>query len=480
MTDCCADDTRTPHVLPQSLVIVGGGSAAFAAALRAHDLGARVTLINDGLPIGGTCVNVGCVPSKTLIRAAEAHHRATHHAFAGIEAHSRVQDFRAIIAQKRALVETLRQAKYRDVIAPLAHVHLLTGRARLLSPTTIEVNGEHVTADRVVIATGATPKIPAVPGLAASGYLTNESAYELDTLPESMIVLGGRYIALENAQLFARLGSRVTLLQRSARILPTETPELTDTLTDMLRAEGIDIRTGVTLREVRRDAHEIRVMAEVDGCLQTFRASHLLVATGRQPNTAHMGLEDIGVQTAAAGYIAVDDTLQTTVPGVYAAGDVIGSPMFVYTAAYEGQLAADNALTGAARQRDYTALPWVIFTDPQVAGVGLDLQQAAQHGYDVDVSTLPLAHVPRALAARDTRGFITLVRDRNTDRLLGARILAPEGSELLMELSMAIKYGIPVTDLATLFHPYLTLSEGVKLAAITFGKDIVQLSCCAS
>lgn len=480
MADCCDDRTQTPHAQPQSLLIVGGGSTAFAAALRAHELGARVTLVNAGLPIGGTCVNVGCVPSKTLIRAAEAHHRATHHAFAGIDAHSRMHDFQAIIDQKRALVEALRQAKYSDVIAPLEHVRLIEGRARLLSPTTVEVNGEHLSADRVLIATGASPNLPEVPGLAASGYLTNESAYELDVLPESLIVLGGRFVALENAQMFARLGSRVTVLQRSGRILPTEMPELTEALTGFLAEEGLDIQTGVRLLNVQRKGREIEVVTEIAGHTRTFRSTHLLVATGRQGNTADMGLEALGVETDTGAYIGVDDTLQTAVPGVYAAGDVIGEPMFVYTAAYEGRLAAENALSGTARQRDYTALPWVVFTDPQVAGVGFDAQQAAQHGYDAEVSTLPLAHVPRALAARDTRGFISLVRDRHTDRLLGARILAPEGAELLMELSLAIAYGIPVADLASRFHPYLTLSEAVKLAAITFGKDIGQLSCCAS
>lgn len=280
--------------------------------------------------------------------------------------------------------------------------------------------------------------------------------------------------------MFARLGSQVTVLQRSGRILPTEMPELTDALTGFLREEGLDIQTGVTLLSVQRHDREIEVVAEIAGHTRTFRATHLLVATGRQGNTAHMGLEALGVRTDAGAYIAVDDTLQTAVSGVYAAGDVIGEPMFVYTAAYEGRLAAENALTGAARQRDYTALPWVIFTDPQVAGVGFDAQQATQHGFDAEVSTLPLAHVPRALAARDTRGFVSLIRDRQTDRLLGARILAPEGSELLMELSLAIAYGISVAELASRFHPYLTLSEAVKLAALTFEKDIAQLSCCAS
>lgn len=478
MSDCCSTNEAEQH--PKSLVIVGGGSAAFAAALRASELGARATIINNGLPIGGTCVNVGCVPSKTLIRAAEAHHRATHHHFAGIEGTSHVRDFRAIMTQKRQLVEELRQAKYLDVVAPRESIQIIPGHAELLTPNTVTVNGDPLTADRVLIATGAAPLIPPVPGLAESGYLTNDTAYELEELPESLIVLGGRYIALENAQMFARLGSRVTILQRSSRLLPTEAPDLTEVLTTYLQAEGITITTGVTLQAVRREGREVTVTATVGGEPRTFRATHLLVATGRQANTAGLGLEQVGVQTDRDGCILVDDTLQTAVPGIYAAGDVIGSPQFVYTAAYEGKLAADNALNGTPRPRDYTALPWVIFTDPQVAGVGFDEQQAEQQGFAVEVATLPLSYVPRALAARDTRGFIKLIRDRATDQLLGARILAPEGSELLMEVSLAIKYRIPTVELASLFHPYLTLGEGVKLAAIAFGKDVSQLSCCAS
>ena len=176
----------------------------------------------------------------------------------------------------------------------------------------------------------------------------------------------------------------------------------------------------------------------------------------------------------------MDQTLQTSVEGIYGAGDIIGEPMYVYTAAYEGALVAKNAITGEATARDYTALPWVIFTDPQVAGVGMDEQQAAQEGIEVDIAKLPLSQLPRSLAARDSRGFIKLIRDRATDKLVGGRILAPEGSELLMEISLAIKFGITVKELTSSFHPYLTLSEGVKLAAIAFEKDVTKLSCCAA
>lgn len=479
MNDCCAIEKSSTQG-PLHLAILGGGSAAFAAALRASELGAHATMINDGLPIGGTCVNVGCVPSKTLIRAAEAHHRALHHHFSGIESQSRVADFQAVVSQKRQLVEELRQHKYINLIPDIPNLRLVKGQGHLVAPNTVEANGERITADRILIATGATPSVPQVPGLSETGYLTSETAFELEELPESLIVLGGRYIALECGQMFARLGSKVTILQRSSRILPTESPDLTDMLTKYLGQEGIEVVTGVATREVCREGSRVIVEVTANGIPKTFRAAHILVATGRKPNTQGLGLEQLGIEVDSRGFLRVAETLETNVSGTYGAGDVIGEPMFVYTAAYEGALAAENALAGSSRLRDYSALPWVIFTDPQVAGVGLDQGQAKERGIDADVAILPLTQVPRSLVARDTRGFIKLIRDRQTDKLIGARILAPEGSELLMEIAFAIKFGIPAHKIASSFHPYLTLSEGIKLAAISFEKDVSKLSCCAS
>lgn len=466
-----------PH--KPKILILGGGSAAFAAALRAHELGARVTMVNAGT-IGGTCVNIGCIPSKALIRAAEAHHRARTHSFAGIRSTSHLESLARLVAQKDELVHQLRREKYRDIATDLPDLQLIEGTARFMDYRTVRVNGQTLRAEKILIATGASPHIPEVPGLAETGYLTSTTALALQALPKSLVVLGGRYIALELSQLFARLGTRVTILQRSERILPTETPDLTEALTHFLTEEGIEIVTRVSLLSVARDGIGLTVQAKVGEAPRTFRAEQVLVATGRRANTRGLALEETGIQLREDGSIAVNDHLETTVPGVYAAGDVIGEPMFVYTAAYEGALAAENALLGNTQSRDYTALPWVIFTDPQVAGVGMDERQATEAGQEVDVARLDMAYVPKALVARDTRGFIKLIRNRANDRLVGARILAPEGGELIMEASLAIRYGIPVADLARAFHPYLTHSEGIKLAAIAFSKDVGKLSCCAT
>lgn len=465
----------------KTLVILGGGSAAFSASLKAADLGARAVIVNEGLPMGGTCVNVGCVPSKTLIRAAETLHRAAHPpTFAGIATSGRLVSFKEVIEQKRALVQELRQAKYADVIGDNERITFVKGRARLLDTKTVATDTLNLKADAILIATGARPSLPPIPGLNKVPYLTNETAFELETVPESLLVLGGRFIALECAQMFARFGSRVMVLQRSDCIMPDEAPDLTNALTGYLREEGLEIITGVSTLGVTQDKEGVVVEADVHGQRRAFHATHLLVATGRAPNVENVGLEAVGVKTTAHGGVAVDEMLQTSVPGIYAAGDVLDENMFVYTAAYEGALAVENALNGAKRKRDYTALPWVIFTDPQMAGVGLDEKQAKARGINAQEATLPLSHVPRSLAARDTRGFIKLIRNRATDQLVGARILAAEGSELLMEVSLAIKFGITVHELTACFHPYLTLSEGVKLAALTFDKDVNKLSCCAS
>lgn len=470
-TSCC-------H-LSQHLLVLGGGSAGFAAAIRARELGAEVTVVNDGLPWGGTCVNVGCVPSKTLLRAAEALHRAQQLPFAGMASEARLLDFAALIRQKRELVATLRQEKYEEVAA--AHgIQRLVGRARFVGPRQVEVNGQRLEADAVVIATGARPAAPPIDGLQEVGFLTNEDVMELEELPPRLLVLGGNAVGLEQAQLFARLGSQVTVVEIAPHVLPREDAAVAAELVRHLQAEGIQVLEGAATLGVRREKDEVQLDIQQGERRFTVSCTHLLVATGRRANTEGLGLEAAGVATDSRGFVVADATLATTAPGVWAAGDVIGEPMLVYTAAAQGALAAENALAGAARAFDRSLVPWVVFTDPQVAGVGLDQEQARAAGFQAETVTVPLKLVPRALAARDTRGFVSLVRDRASDRLLGARIVAPEGGELLMELALAIRCGLTTKQLASELHPYLTLSEAVKLACLAFARDVRTLSCCAS
>jgi len=471
--------SKTDGSYDYDLVIIGGGSAAFAAAIKTSEMGGKALIINSGLPTGGTCVNVGCVPSKTLIRTAEAYHRAVHPGFKGIESQVRLDDFKTVIDQKRELVDDLRQQKYIDVIKDDPNITLQEGRGRFINEHTIEANGQTVRGGNILIATGASPFIPDIPGLKEAGYLTNESAYELEELPGHLVVLGGGYIALENAQMFARLGSKVTILQRSAHVLSDQSEELAEGITGYLRNEGINVLTNTTIERVLPAGDEVVVEMSANGKKFRLKTTHILVAAGRRGNTENLGLESLGLTTEGRGYLPVDETMRTSVANIFASGDVTGRHQYVYTAAYEGKLAVENAMNGTSNKVDYSVLPWVIFTDPQVAGIGMDERLAQQAGIDYEASKLTLDNVPRSIAARDTRGFIKLIRNRKTDRLIGARILAPEGSELLMELAMAMRHGVTVKSLISEFHPYLTLSEGIKLAALTFDKDVNKLSCCA-
>lgn len=461
------------------LLIVGGGSAAFAAAIRASELGKSAAIVERGA-LGGTCVNVGCVPSKTLIRAAEAHHRATHHGFDGVRARAEPVDFRAVIEQKRSLVRELAQAKYWDVLAAYPDIALLRGEARIDTEGRVWVDGLHVPANNVLLATGSRPAVPNIPGLVDAGYLTSTEAMELHELPRRVAVLGGGYVGLELGQTFARFGSKVTVIARS-RLLGREEPSIGEALTGYLREEGIEVLTGAKVTEVKKVGAEIHTLVSHADGTKVVVADRLLVATGRIANTEALGLAEAGIETRPAGTIVVDDRLQTSRPGFFAAGDVIGEPAFVYVAAYAGRLAASHALSPTeAAAYDTSVVPAVTFTDPQVASVGLTEAGAATQGLDAIVTTLSMASVPRAIAARDIRGHIKLVADRKTRKLLGAHILAPEAGDLIEQAVMAMRFDIDVDQLASLMQPYLTNSEAIKLACQTFDKDVAKLSCCAA
>lgn len=458
------------------LAVVGGGSAGFSAAITAAEEGASVALVSHGT-IGGTCVNVGCVPSKNLIRAAEVLHNARAGSrFGGIEASGRVVDWPALIAQKDALVEELRQAKYIDLLPEYRGIELFEGRATILKSGVL-VNDAKLNATKIILATGSRANIPSIEGLSEVPYLTSTTAFELDHLPKSMLIIGGGVIGCELAQMFSRLGTDVTLLCRS-HLLPTEEPEISEALETYMTAEGIDVVCGATYKSVRSEGG-VSLCYELDEKIQHRNADCILIATGRRPNTDGLGLDKAGIKIARNGGIIVDDRMQTSLPDVYAAGDVTGRDQYVYMAAYGAKIAAQNALNSNSKVYDASVMPRVTFTDPQVASVGLTEKQARDQGLEVITSVLPLEYVPRALAARDTRGLIKLVAEGNSNRLLGAHILAPEGADSIQTAALALKQWLTVEDLADMIYPYLTTVEGLKLAAQTFNKDISKLSCCA-
>jgi len=471
------------------LMVIGGGSAGFAAAIKGAELGYKVALVEAGT-MGGTCVNVGCVPSKALIRATERYHQAGESPFRGVHTTQGALNWAQIVAHKDELVAELRQDKYADVLAAYPNVTYLQGRARLTGGNGVEIDGVAYAPDKIILATGASPWAPPIPGMADAGSLTSTTAMELTELPRSLIVLGANAVGLELAQTFARAGTHVTLLELLPRIAPFEDDAISEALQGYLEEEGLRIVTTFQTQKVEKQdgrylltgthARGSSSAAYRDpGLVMRVDAEQLLVATGRRPNTAGLGLDEAGVQLGKRGEILVDEMLQTTNPNVFAVGDVTGRDMFVYTAAYAGGLAAENALTGSDTPYETSYIARLTFTDPQIASAGMTEQQAVEQGYAVQTSTLPMAYVPRALAARDTRGLIKLVADEVTGKLLGAHILAPEAGEVIQTASLALKLGLTVKDLRGTIFPYLTNVEGIKLAALAFEKDVAMLSCCA-
>jgi mercuric reductase len=461
------------------LIVVGSGSGAFAAAIRATDLGASVGLC-EANTVGGTCVNVGCVPSKAMLAAADLYHRAGHNPFDGATTTAGTVDLATLVAAKDELVDRLRYDKYEHLADDYGFT-LLCGYGEFTDANTFTCDGQEIHAGQYLVATGASPAVPPIPGLDDAGYLTSTTALELKELPTSIAVIGANAIGLEMGQLFARLGSHVTFLEALPRIAPFEEPEISAALTDVLRDEGTDVHTGVTITRVDRE-NDARVLTfgGSDGTEQRLLVEQVLVATGRRPNTRGLGLAAAAVALTERGAVRVDDFLATTNPRIWAAGDVTGAPQFVYVAAAQGALAADNAIGHARRTMDWTALPRVTFTSPQLASTGMTEADAVQAGLQVETRTLGLDAVPRALVNRDTRGLFKIVADTDTGRVLGVHVLADNAGDVITAAVYAIKQRMTVHDLADTWAPYLTMAEGLKLTAQTFTRDVSRLSCCAA
>lgn len=484
MSDCCTLDGAPPALEESAetkpdILIIGAGSAAFSAAITASESGARVVMAGEGT-IGGTCVNVGCVPSKTLIRAMEAVHDGKNASrFDGVNGVSCVFNWKALVQQKQALVDGLRKAKYEDLLPEYPNISYVKGRARFTgNGTEVDVDGTLYHPKKVILATGSSPALPPINGIQSVPVLDSTKALELETLPKSLLVIGGGIIGVELGQMFARAGVKVTICCRS-RLLPDAEPEVSAALADYLRQEGVTVCQGVGYQKIEKGGKGIALTCQTPDGERVIEAEEVLAATGRKPNTTSLHLEKAGIDLNGKSGIAVNEFMQTSHPDVYAVGDVTGLDMFVYMAAYGGKLAALNALEGNKRRYDNEAMPSVVFTDPQVAMVGLTEAEAKAKGHDVKTSLITLDNVPRHIAARDTRGLIKLVADRKTDKLLGATILAPEAGDSIQTVVMALKAGLTTEELGDTIFPYLTAVEGVKLAAQGFKKDVKKLSCCA-
>ncbi len=460
------------------IALIGSGGAAFAAAIRAAETGARITMIERGLT-GGTCVNVGCVPSKIMIRAAHVAHLRSRSPFdSGISARSPVIQRERLLAMQQRRVDELRRAKYEDVLSRQPRIELVRGEARFLDARRLQVcatdrNVREIGFDRAFIATGAAPAVPQVAGLAGTPFWTSTEALAADTLPEQLIVYGGSVVALELAQAFLRLGSRVTLIARST-LLSKEDPLIGETLRGVLETEGMRVFTHAVLQRVEHAHRRFTVSAGQ----HTIEGDRLLIATGRTPSTAGLNLTAAGVRTDSSGAILVDEQLRTSAPDIYAGGDCTTLPEYVYVAAAAGTRAAVN-MTGGEERLDLSIVPGVVFTDPQVATVGLSEARARKAGLAVEARVLTLDNVPRALVNFDTRGFIKIVAEASSGRVLGVQAVAAEAGELIQSAALAIRARMTTTSLAGELFPYLTMVEGLKLCALSFATDVKQLSCCA-
>ncbi len=459
------------------IAVIGSGGAAMAAALKSAERGARVTLIERGT-IGGTCVNIGCVPSKIMIRAAHVAHLRRRSPFdEGIAAVEPTIDRPRLLAQQQARVDELRHAKYEGILEDNPAITVLRGEARFIDANTVQVTTpdgteREVRFDRALIGTGARPTIPPVPGLSDTPYWTSTTALASDTIPDRLIVIGASVVAVELAQAFARLGSEVTILARS-RLLSRQDPAVDEAIQTAFKTEGVKVLNDTQASQISYTNEEF----VLDTNAGELRADQLLVAVGRTPNTDRLNLESIGVETDR-GSVIVNEQLETRVPGIYASGDCTNQPQFVYVAAAGGSRAAIN-MTGGDARLDLSAMPEVVFTEPQIATVGLSEADAEASGYVTDSRTLTLDNVPRALVNFDTGGFIKMVAERESGLLLGVQSVAGEAGELIQTAVMALRARMTVNEIADELFPYLTMVEGLKLCAQTFTKDVKQLSCCA-
>ncbi|GAC1375607.1 MAG: mercury(II) reductase [Ktedonobacteraceae bacterium] len=478
------------------LVILGSGSTAFAAALHAAELG-KTAVMTEFRTVGGTCANRGCLPSKNLIEAARLVYDAAHPRYPGLSPVHMPINWAELVAQKDEIVSSYRAHKYESLLDEPERIQIVSGQAQLRSSHEVEVRtsdgSRRLVGDQLLIATGSQPAIPSVPGLSDVPYLTSDLlssaddpwGTELREQPRSLLILGGGYIALELGQMFARFGTQVTLVTRGKSILSGYEPEIAEALTELLQEEGLRIVTGAQVRGVRKAGEEVALSLQRHGSQQTLTAEKLLIATGRRPNTQGIGLEQVGVVLDQTGAVRVDRTLRTNMQTIWAAGDVIGremeSQMATPVGAHDGKIAAHNALSGETlRAINHAVIPRAIFTDPQLAVVGLTDEEANVAGIECECNTIPLSVVPRAGAIRDTRGVIKMVLDRPTRRVVGVSMLGVNAAEVIHEAAMALRFGATTDDFIDMLHVYPTMAEALKLVALSFTKDVNRLSCCAS
>ncbi len=459
------DRNGAPTARNYDLLVIGSGGGAFAGAIRARDLGRRVLMVDRGT-IGGTCVNVGCIPSKALlVRSEQARLAGT-------------PTLGEALAAKAALIARLREAKYVNLLDDHG-IEFRAGSARLVDRHTVSVDGEPVTAEAILVAAGARPAVPSIPGLEKTGYLTSTSALELKEAPARLAVIGAGPVGLELGQMLGNFGSRVTFLGRRD-VAPRAEPEISAALREVLETDGHRVLAPATTTQVVSEGGEKILRGTASGEPFELRVDEILVATGRTPNTEGLGLEAVGVEVDPSGALVVDEQQRTSVPSIYAAGDITSQPRFVYVAAAGGAAAVENALGSSGERLDFSALPQIVFTSPALGQAGLTEAEARERGFEVETTILPLDAIPRALVNGDTRGLFKLVAEAGSRRLIGASILAAGAPDVIQSAVLAIDRAMTVDELSRTWAPYLAMAEGLKLAAQTFERDVAKLSCCAA
>ena len=461
------------------LIIIGGGAGAFAAAIKANDLSAKTLMINKGLPLGGTCVNVGCVPSKTLLWAGEVMHQARNHGIPGIDIEVKNFDFASLVQHELDLVEKLREEKYEKVLRNLENVIHLEGRASFVSANEIEVNGQIYQGKKFVIAAGSTTTVPPIEGIKEVGFITHIEALKLKEQPKELIVVGAGPLGLEFAQMYSRFGTKVTVLQRSDSIFPPAEKELTARLAEILTDEGITIKTNVRIKSARKEGNKKILTYAIDDKEEEVLADEILLATGKTPNTQELNLNKAGVNVDDKLAIKVTPQFKTSQPHIFAVGDATNLPIREEpTAGKEGTLATENALKDTNNSIDYNTVPWTIFTDPQLAGVGFTEDEQMKRFGTCMCKTVAFTDVPKARILGRTEGLIKMVIHPGTKQIMGVHILAPNAGDLIAQAMWLVKNKNTVDDVINSLPMFPTLSEAIKIAALSFTKDISKLSCC--
>ncbi len=466
------------------LVIIGRGAAAFSAAIKASEITRNqvsVAMIGFG-PLGGTCVNVGCVPSKYLIEAAKAANTQRTPRYPGIEAHDPVIDFHAVMNSLREAVLEERESKYAKVVKSYPNIDVYDGKAHFISKDTVRVQstGENIDVSgyNFIIATGSRTRIPEIEGLQETGYLTSDSIWNLDALPGSLGVIGGGFVGLEIGQALHRLGSDVTIIKQHDTIAPGIEEELGNELLSALKADGISFLTGRSVTRVYREAgKKVIETAHKDG-IDAIKVDEILISSGRIPNVDALSLEEAGVKYSARG-IAVRKDFSTDNPLIYAAGDVVDQKYKLETlAAREGATVASNIFNNAEKTVNLQEIPWAVFTEPQFASVGFTEDEYRRLHGSATSRTIPLSAVPKARILRQEHGTIKIVVDPASNRIVGVHAVSPYAAEFIMEGVIAVKQGKTFNDVIENSHIFPTVSEGIKLAAQSFTRDLSMMSCC--